>query len=79
MAQCRETLNGGKTQLETAEILGISREYLAALETNRKQPSYDLLVKIADHYGTSIDYFFSRRDKILPEGAQEKFGVVDNL
>lgn len=73
LAQCRETLNGGQTQEVAAAALGIKREYLAALETNRGQPSYDLLLRMADYYKTTTDWILghSEQKETLPEGAQK--------
>ena len=68
---CRETLKRGKTQVEVAADLGISRGYLIAIETNKNQPSYDLLVRLADYYGTTIDFLFGRDEKTMAENEKK--------
>jgi transcriptional regulator with XRE-family HTH domain len=60
LQRCRKTLKKGKTQAEVAADLGISRGYLIAIETDRNQPSYDLLVRLADYYDTTLDFLFGR-------------------
>ena len=50
----------GITQKELASSLGIARPTLSGWETARFQIDYDNLVKLADFFGTSIDYILGR-------------------
>lgn len=50
----------GKTQQELADLLNISRSTLAGYESESKQPSYEMLVKIADYFDVPTDYLLSR-------------------
>jgi len=50
----------GITQKELASSLGIAQPTLSGWETERCQIDYDNLVKLADFFGTSIDYILGR-------------------
>lgn len=43
-----------------AERLGVTRQHLGNIEHGRATPSVELLVKIADEFGTSVDYLLGR-------------------
>lgn len=43
-----------------AKRLGISRQHLANIEKGRSAPGRDLLVRIADELGVSVDYLLGR-------------------
>ncbi len=48
------------TQEEFAKILNISRSTLALYETNKRNMSIDLVKKIADYLGVSLDILLYR-------------------
>ncbi|ANE46400.1 XRE family transcriptional regulator [Paenibacillus swuensis] len=50
----------GLTQEELSNRLGISRAALSHYETNRREPDYETLTKIADLFDVSIDYLIGR-------------------
>ncbi|AFK85868.1 MULTISPECIES: helix-turn-helix domain-containing protein [Thermoanaerobacterium] len=50
------------TQEDLAKILEISRSTIAGYETERKEPDYETLKKIADFFNVSIDYLLGRID-----------------
>ncbi|MCP3773451.1 helix-turn-helix domain-containing protein [Paenibacillus sp. MZ04-78.2] len=50
----------GLTQEELSFKLDISRASLSHYEKNRREPDYDTLVKIANHFKVSIDYLLGR-------------------
>lgn len=53
----------GWTQADLSRALGLAAHaHISYLEANRKEPSIDLLLKIADFFGVSIDYLL--RDEI---------------
>lgn len=47
---------------EAAQKLGIQRRFLSNIESGAKDRSIDLLVRIADTYGCSLDYLILGRD-----------------
>jgi len=59
-------IRGDWTQAEVSRELGLAAQaHISYLESNRKEPSIDLLLKIADFFGVSIDYLL--RDEIPVE------------
>lgn len=50
------------TQKQLAEKLGISQQVVGYYETEKNQPSPDMLIQIADFFQCSIDYLLSRED-----------------
>ncbi len=71
----------GWTQLQAAEILGISNAALSNYERDVRQPDYDMLRRFARIFGTSIDYLlgYSTARRANPSGQpkpeSEPFGV----
>ncbi|MBR2382018.1 MAG: helix-turn-helix domain-containing protein [Clostridia bacterium] len=49
--------NKGLTQVELAEILGLSRPTISNYEVNRRSPSLTDLKMFAEFYGVGLDYF----------------------
>ena len=43
------------SQSEMADILGINRNYLSRIETNKSVPSAEILTKIANKFSISVD------------------------
>ncbi len=56
------------TQKAFARELGISAGYLSQLEMGLRQPSRQLLQRIADTFGASLDYLLREEKVELPEG-----------
>lgn len=50
------------SQKDVANKLNISNATLSQYESGVRQPSYDILKKIADIYNVSIDYLLGRTD-----------------
>lgn len=48
----------GITQESLAEAVGISTSYISLIENDQKKPSYSVLIKLANYFDVSIDYFF---------------------
>lgn len=76
---CRETLKRGVPVADVAEDLGITREYLYAIEGDAKQPSYDLLTRIVTYYSTSFDYLFGHKEEKLPDGTKEIVQMMQDM
>lgn len=58
-------LRGATTQRETADALGVNPASYANWE-NRREPPYDMLVKIAEYYDVTVDYLIGRTDYTEP-------------
>ena len=52
----------GISQLALGVRLSVSQEAISAYETNKNIPTIDVLLKMADLFGTSLDYLFGRDD-----------------
>lgn len=51
------------SQQELASRLCMNRITYSQYETNRRQPDYETLLKIADYYGVSVDYLLGRTNE----------------
>jgi transcriptional regulator with XRE-family HTH domain len=52
------------TQDELAAKIGVGRPTIAGYETKGKQPSFEILEKLADYFGVSIDYLLGRTNDL---------------
>jgi len=58
--------NQGMTQLQVAERVGISKAMVSSYEVSARQPSYEVLVKLAALYGVTTDYLLGvERDRVV--------------
>lgn len=48
--------NKNLTQAQVAQIVGVTRAVISAYETDIRQPSYDVLIRLALLYGVTTDY-----------------------
>ena len=55
-------LEQGETQQETAKAIGVSSICYLHYEKNQREPSFDILIKIAKHFKISLDYLFGLED-----------------
>ena len=51
------------TQAQVANRIGVTASMVSSYETDIRLPSYEVLVKIANLFGTTIDYLLCREDK----------------
>ena len=51
-------------QFEAATLLGISPPYLSQIESNKKKPSIDLILKAAEIYHVEAGFFFQNPEEI---------------
>ena len=51
------------TQEQVANRIGLTASMVSSYETDIRLPSYEVLVKIANLFGTTIDYLLCREDK----------------
>ena len=45
-------------QEDLAEILGVSRQTIIAIENNKYDPSLELAMRISEHFGKSVNEIF---------------------
>ncbi|KNY26994.1 helix-turn-helix domain-containing protein [Pseudobacteroides cellulosolvens] len=48
------------SQKDIAEYLGLTRQAVASYELAKREPDYDVLKKLADYFGVSVDYLLGR-------------------
>lgn len=63
------------TQKELAEIVGVSRQTINAIEGNKYSPSLVVAFRIAHAFGYSVDNVFEYESDIA--GPFERFGDLD--
>lgn len=51
------------TQAQVAQRIGVTASMVSSYETDIRLPSYEVLVKIANVFGVTIDYLLCREDK----------------
>jgi transcriptional regulator with XRE-family HTH domain len=56
----------GLTQGQVAEYLNVNQSYISRYEKNERQLSVDLLEKLSNLFGCSIDYFTSDDSQYKP-------------
>ena len=59
----------GVNQDQAAESCGISRIALARYETGARIPRAEIVTKLADYYGVSVDFLLGR--EVVPDMVQE--------
>lgn len=59
MNRMRE-LRGKKSQIQIANELGISQRTYSNYESEQRQPAPDMLIKIANYFGVTVDYLLGR-------------------
>lgn len=50
------------SQVKVSMDLNISREAISNYETGRRSPDVDMLMKMSDYFGVSIDYLIRGED-----------------
>jgi len=53
----------GLTQAELAKVIGVTTSAVSSYEILERQPSYDILIKIATFFNVSTDYLLGRSEK----------------
>lgn len=51
-----------ETQTDVADLTGKARSSIQGYETEGKEPPYDILLLLAEHYGVTTDYLLGRSD-----------------
>lgn len=48
------------SQKDVADYLGVTRQAIASYELAKREPDYEVLRKLADYFGVSVDYLLGR-------------------
>lgn len=65
------------TQIELAKILNVSQSTIKMIESNLRNPSHDLLLKIAEYFDVPAGYFLG--DDMPAIEKAEKESIIDML
>lgn len=60
------------SQSEAADAIGISRTFLAGIETNKDMPGRETLIAMADYYGVSVDWLSTGEGDPSPTALQRR-------
>lgn len=70
------------TQTELALQVGVTKSTIAAYENDSRQPSYDVLIKLADVFKVSIDSILLNRSEdmlTVNDLTIEQMKIIENL
>ena len=70
------------TQAQVAERVGVTASMVSSYETDIRLPSFEVMVRIADLFGVTVDYLLCREDKRfldISELTDEEASVVCSM
>lgn len=62
----------GLTMKQLANIVGVTEAAISHYETGRREPDNDMLLRIANALGVTVDYLIGHEDSPAPVTTQEK-------
>lgn len=51
------------TQAQVAKRVGVTPSMVSSYETDIRLPSYEVMIRLADLFGVTVDYLLCRQDK----------------
>lgn len=70
--------NMGLTQADLASELGLSRAAVAGYENSGKEPTYDLLIKIANYFGVTTDDLLGVKQNKAVSKKKDLVAIIDD-
>ena len=70
------------TQAQVAERIGVTASMVSSYETDIRLPSFEVMVRIADLFGVTVDYLLCREDQRfldISSLSNEEAAVVCNM
>lgn len=70
------------TQIQVAKRIGVTASMVSSYETDIRLPSYEVMLRIADVFGVSVDYLLGRQEKRfldISELSEEEASVVCDM
>lgn len=70
------------TQAQVADRIGVTASMVSSYETDIRLPSYEVMLRIADLFGVSVDYLLGRVEQRLidiSDLSDEEATVVTNM
>lgn len=55
------------TQQQLAESVNLSRQHISAIEEDKRAPSLESLVKIAEELGVTVDYLLTGKESLITD------------
>lgn len=65
-------------QKEMAEILQVPNNTYNQWENEKRQPDHDMLVRIAEYFGVTVDYLLGREEEPQKEKSPSNDGLSEN-
>lgn len=59
--------NFGESMSKTADALGIPKGTYASYEYGNREPSIEMIIKIAEHFNVTVDYLLGREQTVSTE------------
>lgn len=67
----------GMTQVQLAQMLGVSKGTVAMWETSKRKPSFEILSKLSDIFDRRMDYILGYSDDTSsPQPSEEELGQL---
>lgn len=70
------------TQAQVAQRIGVTASMVSSYETDIRLPSYEVLIRLADVFGVTVDYLLCRQNKRfldITELSDEEAAVVCSM
>lgn len=67
----------GITMKELGKIVGAAESTISLYETEKRMPDTDVLQKMADYFGVSVDYLIGRDDSETTQNAVQEDGEYE--
>ena len=64
------------TQAQVAKRIGVTAAMVSSYETDIRLPSYEVMVRLADLFGVTVDYLLCRQDKRFLDLSEEEAALV---
>lgn len=68
----------GKRQLDVAKDLNLSPQVYCNYENGLREPSYEILKKLADYFSVSVDYLLGRDNSLSNESNSKLDFLTEN-
>lgn len=62
----------GISQTDLSKLWNAAPSSISSWESGTRQMDYETLIKVADFYGTSVDYIIGRNDANIPQSHKER-------
>ena len=73
--------NRGLTMKQLGDILGLAESTISQYENGKRQPDYETLLRLSEHFGVSVGYILGAEEKKTPlvNGDEELTELLETL